>query len=845
MKKLLLIIAFLISGVMLNAQEPKFVSTEVQNRNVIIEAFTGRGEPNCPDAQKLLNEIINENSRNLWAVNIHYGWLEWVSPTDYPNLNTSIGDQIFNGFGVWGIPSVFINRSTDAPLGIGPYVDNRDIVDQQLNQKAEVNVAGKVNVNAITRVANVEVEVYYTGNSTSSENYLTVIMLQDSIMGSQSGASSNPEQLVDGQYCHMYVLRDIVTDTWGDKIFPTTSGTLLTKKYTYEIPEVIGDPNGVEVDLDNISFVAFVTESHNGEVSKKILNANKLLYVSQHWKPNTNVYSHSMVVTADVQLDGVSKNDYEIEIGAFCGDELRGSATLQHFEGVDKFLYQFLVYGDPDDVITFKLYDHNKNKEVDYMSYEEIVFSNNAVHGTLNEPKTINFVPKHKVDVLSNGQGGEVYGTGYYNNNEVVTISANPYFGYAFVNWTVNGEIVSTEKELTITVTEDIVYTANFEEAHSVILKNGWNWYSTYVDINGEDGLNFMKKELSGVADMFKGKSKFCTYLYENNLWVGDLMSTSTEEMYMIHLESDDYTFSVAGEPVNPEDYPIELNTNWNWMAYPVNFNLSVNEAFVNHTPSHGDMLKSQAQVCQYFEGVGWMGELNTMEPGKGYMYLSNAQENITFTYPNTKTRRGVEIVRNAEKYWSVDETKYSTNMNVIAIVMQNGKEVRECEVGAFCDDECRGSARPMYIEQLDRHILFLTIHGEGGENLKFKYYDTKTEEVSDLLNEMTYKVDEVKGDASNPYIFGNNISDINAVGEVVLNGANLYPNPVNDKLYIETDVEVKEVVVCDIYGRRQVIEIPSRQDNLVIDVANLNSGVYFVMIKTNDGVVTKRFVKE
>mgnify|MGYP002509344959 CR=1 FL=1 len=63
----------------------------------------------------------------------------------------------------------------------------------------------------------------------------------------------------DGQYCHMHVLRDVVTSSWRDEIAPTTQGSLVTKTYEYGIPEIIGDPNGVTVDLDNIYFIAFVT----------------------------------------------------------------------------------------------------------------------------------------------------------------------------------------------------------------------------------------------------------------------------------------------------------------------------------------------------------------------------------------------------------------------------------------------------------------------------------------------------------------------------------------------------------------------------------------------------------
>ena len=70
-----------------------------------------------------------------------------------------------------------------------------------------------------------------------------------------------------------------------------------------------------------------------------------------------------------------------------------------------------------------------------------------------------------------------------------------------------------------------------------------------------------------------------------------------------------------------------------------------------------------------------------------------------------------------------------------------------------------------------------------------------------------------------------------------------LYPNPVNDKLHIETEIKIEEAVVFDVFGRLQTTD--NGQQTSSIDVSGLNSGAYFVMIKTNEGVVMKRFVKK
>ena len=70
----------------------------------------------------------------------------------------------------------------------------------------------------------------------------------------------------------------------------------------------------------------------------------------------------------------------------------------------------------------------------------------------------------------------------------------------------------------------------------------------------------------------------------------------------------------------------------------------------------------------------------------------------------------------------------------------------------------------------------------------------------------------------------------------------NIYPNPVNDVLFIETEVEVREVVIYDVYGRQQTT-VNGQQST--IDVSNLNSGIYFVKVVTDNGEVVKRFVKK
>ena len=282
-----------------------YVSTTPAHRNVILEEFTGRGCQYCPDGHVIANQISADNPGRFWAVNVHAGS---YALTTFPNFNNPDASAILGGFMVDGFPAGVVNRST-------PDGQSRNtwpaLASQQMSQAAECNLAGVAIVNPLTRLATITVEVYYTCNSAVNENYLTVAMLQASILGSQSGATTwNPGQMIGHQYVHMHILRDVITDAWGDAISPTTQGTLITRTFEYPIPEAIGSPNGVEVDLSNIHFLAWVSErsqtydyQYQGQMyhftsTRPILNACELEYIQGVDDP---IYP----IVANVSIDGL------------------------------------------------------------------------------------------------------------------------------------------------------------------------------------------------------------------------------------------------------------------------------------------------------------------------------------------------------------------------------------------------------------------------------------------------------------------------------------------------------------------------------------------------------------
>ena len=266
------LMALLVFTFSLKAQQ--YVSTEPTNRNVILEEYTGRSCPYCPDGHRYANEIMAAHPGRVFAINYHSTSMGSLSPTTAPNLNLPEATTLMGAFNPSGIPMGVVNRSTPSAQDRGAWTG---LTNNQLSQASECNIGGLVVLNPQTRVATITVEVYYTGNSNADENYLTIAMMQDSIIGAQSGSSYNPSQIIGNSYCHMHTLRSIVTGSvWGDPISPTTQGTLITRTYEYTIPESIGTPNGVEVDLNNINFLAWVSERYQGTPTRPILTGCEL-----------------------------------------------------------------------------------------------------------------------------------------------------------------------------------------------------------------------------------------------------------------------------------------------------------------------------------------------------------------------------------------------------------------------------------------------------------------------------------------------------------------------------------------------------------------------------------------
>ncbi len=238
-----------------------FVSTEPQNKNVVLEQYTGINCPACPAGATAANNIYNANPDRVVLIAVHAGGFANPHPGQ-PDFRTPFGPGLLGQTGITGFPAGTINRTvfpgmemTTGGTGMGRnhWVNASN---QILDQPAYLNVGAEAVIDLDTRELTVSVEVYYTDDSPVSTNKLNVVLLQDKTYAFQAGGGDN--------YEHNNRLVHMLSGQWGSDITTTTEGSLHEESFTYTIP---ADYNNILAELHNMRVAVFVAED-----TQKVIN---------------------------------------------------------------------------------------------------------------------------------------------------------------------------------------------------------------------------------------------------------------------------------------------------------------------------------------------------------------------------------------------------------------------------------------------------------------------------------------------------------------------------------------------------------------------------------------------
>jgi hypothetical protein len=304
-------------------------------------------------------------------------------------------------------------------------------------------------------------------------------------------------------------------------------------------------------------------------------------------------------------------------------------------------------------------------------------------------------------------------------------------------------------------------------------LRKGWNWISLGVDPS-KPKVAAVFKEVSSWEARLKDHDTGTAYC-NGTYWAGTLKQVKVNTMYKLLLtrleQSQDLPpyIIIQGRQIKLEETPDTLKKGWNWLPYTPTVTMFIGEALAGANPRIGDQVKSQTAFA-YYGPYGWEGDLDALESGKGYLYMSTDPETKTFVYPsgNFSSQAAHSPKANSRRanrtsvFTPVPPTDYPDNMTMVVQLTNGGIPVADAEVAAFVDEECRGAAVATIDEE--QPLYYLLIAGEGsGQPMQLQVYLDGN--IITLPTDLIYFSDGNIGTPWEPYVI--DISDALGISSV------------------------------------------------------------------------------
>ena len=147
-------------------------------------------------------------------------------------------------------------------------------------------------------------------------------------------------------------------------------------------------------------------------------------------------------------------------------------------------------------------------------------------------------------------------------------------------------------------------------------LANGCNWWTPTKAMTLEQ----LEEALGSNAVLINSQNAGFAR-YENNAWSGTLTEVIPGQMYKIEATTP-VSLTLSGTPAT--GVSLTILTGYNWFGYAGVQAADIATALGNLgiTPASGDTITDKNGNTATYNGSSWSGELTTLQPGHGYVYL-------------------------------------------------------------------------------------------------------------------------------------------------------------------------------------------------------------------------------
>ena len=360
-------------------------------------------------------------------------------------------------------------------------------------------------------------------------------------------------------------------------------------------------------------------------------------------------------------------------------------------------------------------------------------------------------------------------------------------------------EIRFAEQTTVGTVSNPVQMYASECYKQTIDLAEGWNWISFYVHNQAfEDLSTILGRFPWQEGDILTEDSQDLTLVYRNGKWMSnagkdiDNIDLSQEFSYKVKVQ-DDHRVEIWGEAYKDEkDRTISVRPGWNSIGYTPLVNLPVATALTEYfdDATDGDVIKNQHEFAMFeSDGKGggeWLGTLEYMKPGEGYMLHRLSDTPTSFCYPYYEP--GATFIGTPVTQRRAAALNYATTMNIVAQV--EGIDVEDGDqLVAYADGNQVGTADLSNLKpqtsNLKPQLFYLSIEGEKEAPLSFAI-ERDGDIVATTGEVMTYKVNGISGTPSEPTkISFVKASQLPKEGWYTLQGIQLPQSPTHPGVYI------------------------------------------------------------
>ena len=399
-----------------------------------------------------------------------------------------------------------------------------------------------------------------------------------------------------------------------------------------------------------------------------------------------------------------------------------------------------------------------------------------------------------------------------------------------------NGAVVGTPDA-------PVTFDAREMRVRQLALSEGWNWVS----------LNLASPQLPDVnatlsdgqwtaADEVKNQHGTMSWSERRGQWVGaSSLEFDNVGLFLLH-SSVPQLLSISGIEADARQTPVGIHGGWNYVGFLPQVNMTLTEALADYASLSGDVVKSASQFAVYSNRHGWVGNLQQLRPGEGYMLhrQADAADTVSFRYPSTRGTRAAMQLRTL----SAGNTPWQQTASVVArlegFTLTDGQRL----VALGADGRVHGTAEAVGFAADARPLQFITLGLDGttaaDARFGFAIEDADGQTVAVSTTTLALAANALSGTPDAPTVIR---------FAAVTEGVDVTPQLVASHIDVAVgtaDAGVTDATwtIYDAAGRTVLagrIPLVGGQGRQRIDASRLNAGAYVIHVEAGS---VKRDVK-